>query len=270
MEHFEKGVRYIYKEGEYADDMSSETLTQTDASPPELTIDKEGWEPGVLEKVLWDRRRSQTEQRQRRRGQERGLCGNIICNLSDVSESLHSSTSDGSSADTSSRSSAGSDCTSADTDSESDSNRSSASSSGSDAHRGVAQATSVNKALGSDNVGFKLLAKLGWQQGQGLGAAGDGIVEPIRLQTRFSTVRGASARGRRRGRFHSKGTERASLGIGRQKASGAQKPPPVANTETDTRLADDFESYRKQMSSAYKHSSSTQRHLHRDKPQDTP
>ncbi|KAJ2006415.1 hypothetical protein GGI04_001887, partial [Coemansia thaxteri] len=180
------------------------------------------------------------------------------------------STSDGSSADTSSRSSAGSDCTSADTDSESDSNRSSASSSGSDAHRGVAQATSVNKALGSDNVGFKLLAKLGWQQGQGLGAAGDGIVEPIRLQTRFSTVRGASARGRRRGRFHSKGTERASLGIGRQKASGAQKPPPVANTETDTRLADDFESYRKQMSSAYKHSSSTQRHLHRDKPQDTP
>jgi splicing factor 4 len=30
-----------------------------------------------------------------------------------------------------------------------------------------------------DNIGFKMLQKLGWSQGQGLGSNGAGIVEPI-------------------------------------------------------------------------------------------
>uniref|UniRef100_A0A2A4IVW2 G-patch domain-containing protein n=2 Tax=Heliothinae TaxID=95178 RepID=A0A2A4IVW2_HELVI len=33
--------------------------------------------------------------------------------------------------------------------------------------------------LKEDNVGFKMLQKLGWTEGQGLGAEGSGIVEPI-------------------------------------------------------------------------------------------
>ncbi|KAJ2069649.1 SURP and G-patch domain-containing protein 1 [Coemansia sp. S2] len=134
-------------------------------------------------------------------------------------------------------------------DSDSDSDGSSDSSSV------VVRPTSVNKALGSDNVGFKMLEKLGWQQGQGLGAAGNGIVEPIRLATRFSSVRGARGRGRGRGR----GVERASLGTGRRPAA---QPLPDDG-------ADGFESYRQQMSSVYKNSS--QWHMqHHDKAADKP
>lgn len=33
--------------------------------------------------------------------------------------------------------------------------------------------------LKEDNIGFKMLQKLGWQEGQGLGSEGTGIVEPI-------------------------------------------------------------------------------------------
>lgn len=33
--------------------------------------------------------------------------------------------------------------------------------------------------LREDNIGFKMLQKLGWQEGQGLGSEGTGIVEPI-------------------------------------------------------------------------------------------
>lgn len=30
-----------------------------------------------------------------------------------------------------------------------------------------------------DNIGFKMLQKLGWSQGQGLGTNGEGIIEPV-------------------------------------------------------------------------------------------
>lgn len=30
-----------------------------------------------------------------------------------------------------------------------------------------------------DNIGFKMLQKMGWTDGQGLGAAGQGIVVPV-------------------------------------------------------------------------------------------
>lgn len=33
--------------------------------------------------------------------------------------------------------------------------------------------------LKEDNIGFKMLQKLGWQEGQGLGTEGTGIVEPV-------------------------------------------------------------------------------------------
>lgn len=33
--------------------------------------------------------------------------------------------------------------------------------------------------LKEDNIGFKMLQKLGWSEGQGLGSSGSGIVEPV-------------------------------------------------------------------------------------------
>lgn len=33
--------------------------------------------------------------------------------------------------------------------------------------------------LKEDNIGFKMLQKLGWSEGQGLGSKGSGIVEPV-------------------------------------------------------------------------------------------
>lgn len=30
-----------------------------------------------------------------------------------------------------------------------------------------------------DNIGFKMLQKLGWTEGEGLGSSGSGIVEPV-------------------------------------------------------------------------------------------
>ena len=33
--------------------------------------------------------------------------------------------------------------------------------------------------LANDNKGFKLLQKMGWNEGQGLGASAQGIVNPI-------------------------------------------------------------------------------------------
>ncbi|KAJ2026998.1 SURP and G-patch domain-containing protein 1 [Coemansia sp. S610] len=203
LDHFERGVCCIYDEGEAV------------ADP--MVIDKEGWEPGVLEKVLWDRRQSSVDSRRWKGAQAKAHCGNLVCSLSDVSESS------GSSGDSTSE-------TSSDSDSD-DSSDSSV----------VVRPTSVHKALGSDNVGFKMLEKLGWRKGQGLGAAGNGIVEPIRLSTRFSTVRGGRGRGRGRGR----GVERASLGTGRRPA-----PQPLPGGGTD-----DFESYRKKMSSVYENAS---------------
>ncbi|KAL6070712.1 G-patch domain-containing protein [Balamuthia mandrillaris] len=40
---------------------------------------------------------------------------------------------------------------------------------------------SMDKALDEDNIGFRLLQKMGWKAGQGLGKEGSGIVAPIRV-----------------------------------------------------------------------------------------
>lgn len=40
---------------------------------------------------------------------------------------------------------------------------------------------SVEKPLGSDNIGAKLLKKMGWKEGEGLGRDASGIVEPIKV-----------------------------------------------------------------------------------------
>ena len=40
--------------------------------------------------------------------------------------------------------------------------------------------------LNAENIGFKLLQKLGWQQGQGLGKANQGIQEPVNKYTNLT------------------------------------------------------------------------------------
>jgi hypothetical protein len=43
----------------------------------------------------------------------------------------------------------------------------------------------MDKPLERDNLGYKLILKMGWKEGGGLGREATGIVEPIRLSTTF-------------------------------------------------------------------------------------
>ncbi|KAI8323718.1 hypothetical protein GQ54DRAFT_94996 [Martensiomyces pterosporus] len=245
--HFEKGIRYIYKEGEFEDRdnpfaQGPEQMNMGTAKDgtEHIAIDREGWEPGVLEKILWDRRRGRAERKRWKRAQERARKQQKRRELSDHTDS--SNTSSGSSA-----SSSDGDSSSSDSDSSADtSDSTSSSSSEGESERGNVQPTSINKAIGSENIGFKLLSKLGWQQGQGLGAASEGITEPIRPPTRFSSGRTNSSQGRRGGKGRKgKQAVRAVMGGG-----------PEETNNNNNNGDDQFESYRKQMSSSYKKSAS--------------
>ncbi|KAJ1728211.1 hypothetical protein LPJ72_005575 [Coemansia sp. Benny D160-2] len=276
--HFERGLCYIYKEGEFRDrdnpfaSRDSQHVAGSQHPPPAI-MDKDGWEPGALERVLWDRRRGSAQRRRWRRirdRERRRAAGEDVSSSSESSASGDSkeeedgstSSSSGSDSDSSSGSSSASSARSGHPARQRANPRRSANSTGG--------SSSVNRAIGSDNVGFKMLARLGWQQGQGLGASNDGIVEPIRPQTRFSTVRNTKGstqggryhhqqqqrRGRRRGAGSKRGApvERASLGTGRL-GHDADKPAPtdssLADAAADNKAGDEFETYRMQMSSAY-------------------
>ncbi|KAJ2764717.1 hypothetical protein IWQ56_004382 [Coemansia nantahalensis] len=219
MAAFEEGVRYIYKEGEFEDrDDPLALAAGGDDAAKSMAIDREGWAPGVLETVLWKRRQ---ERAQRRREQQRG----------DDTSDLSSSGGSSSDSDDGSGSSSSGSPSSSEYDGGGGARKRHAAAA-------AAKPTSINRALGSDNLGFKLLAKLGWQEGQGLGAAGDGIVEPIRLQTRFSTVRqGRPGSAPRRGK--GKRVVRPSLGVGR---TGDERVPEITD--------DHLEQFRRQKSHA--------------------
>lgn len=62
-------------------------------------------------------------------------------------------------------------------------------------------------------VGHKLLSKMGWSDGEGLGVRGDGRVDPIRHGRRRSVVAPAS-RGNRRADAESGGARRNATGVG--------------------------------------------------------
>ncbi|CAM9903570.1 unnamed protein product [Pylaiella littoralis] len=49
-------------------------------------------------------------------------------------------------------------------------------------------AASLDKPIGEENRGFRLLMKMGWKLGQGLGAKGDGITVPVVLGTQVATL----------------------------------------------------------------------------------
>lgn len=42
--------------------------------------------------------------------------------------------------------------------------------------------------IGEENRGFRLLKKMGWKQGQGLGVNGDGITVPVVLKSQVATL----------------------------------------------------------------------------------
>ncbi|KAJ1874533.1 hypothetical protein LPJ55_001393 [Coemansia sp. RSA 990] len=218
---FDKGVRYIYKEDEFEfrdDPLELATYKGRENIDDAVDIDKNGWTPGVLEKVLWDRRKGGEQRLKWERKQER------------VKRRL-----EGETVETESESSSAS--------SETSSSSSESESSDSDSSSLLpARPTSINKAIGSDNKGFQLLSKLGWQQGQGLGASSEGIVEPVRLSTRFSTIK--STRGKSSHKAKGKQVQRASLGTGRIETPLEQTPEP--DTE------DIYETYRMNMSTMYK------------------
>jgi hypothetical protein len=44
------------------------------------------------------------------------------------------------------------------------------------------KSTSVDIELSEDNAGRKMLMKMGWMQGKGLGKNEDGIIEPVVIQ----------------------------------------------------------------------------------------
>lgn len=46
----------------------------------------------------------------------------------------------------------------------------------------------VSQPIGAENRGFRLLAKMGWKVGQGLGVRGHGIIEPVVLKSQVAML----------------------------------------------------------------------------------
>lgn len=81
-----------------------------------------------------------------------------------------------------------------------------------------AAAIENRNAIKSDNIGHRLLSKMGWKEGSGTGAAGNGITAPLKA-----------------------GGTQDSMGLGAQKRG-------EVTVEDDA-----FEQYRKRMQEGYKH-----------------
>ena len=57
----------------------------------------------------------------------------------------------------------------------------------------MAQELEHRNAIRSDNIGHKLLSKMGWKEGQGVGAAGNGMTAPIQAGGMKGDNRGLGA-----------------------------------------------------------------------------
>jgi splicing factor 4 len=89
----------------------------------------------------------------------------------------------------------------------------------------------AQSAIGSDNIGHKLLQKMGWKEGKGIGAKEDGRTAPVAATGPGGAASAAAA---------AAGMRQDTLGLGAQ-AHGAVE----AND-------DPFEQYRKRMMLGYK------------------
>lgn len=56
-------------------------------------------------------------------------------------------------------------------------------------------AASVETSIAPENKGFKMLAKLGWSEGQALGSNKTGILEPVRRTKNIQTLLGVKDNG---------------------------------------------------------------------------
>ena len=56
-----------------------------------------------------------------------------------------------------------------------------------------AKALEEKIAIGKDNIGHKLLSKMGWTEGEGVGAAKSGITAPVQVWSRRGWLRISSA-----------------------------------------------------------------------------
>ncbi|KAJ1863085.1 hypothetical protein LPJ73_000611 [Coemansia sp. RSA 2703] len=214
-EAFDKGVRFIYREGEFAD--SDQAI---DASI--VGMDNDGWQiNNKQEEFLHEPRSAQTSFSASGSSSEETSSSEQSSDDEDDNSDVGNESNDDLSS-TSSQSSS----------SPSSSSYSSYSSASLDEDKSLLPAN-VNKALGSDNIGFKMLSKLGWREGEGLGAESEGIREPICLNTRFGNPRG----GKRK-----RGQKRAALDTGR-----TEKRKAALEDNLDPAYAD----YRKRKSSDY-------------------
>jgi hypothetical protein len=57
----------------------------------------------------------------------------------------------------------------------------------------MAQELEHRNAIQADNIGHKLLSKMGWKEGQGVGAAGNGMTAPIQAGGMKGDNRGLGA-----------------------------------------------------------------------------
>jgi hypothetical protein len=42
--------------------------------------------------------------------------------------------------------------------------------------------------IGSESFGHRMMQKMGWQEGKGLGQTGEGLVDPVQQRMRFGTA----------------------------------------------------------------------------------
>jgi splicing factor 4 len=100
--------------------------------------------------------------------------------------------------------------------------------------QGAERAAAQNAGgLGADNIGHKLLQKMGWKEGEGLGGTGGGRTEPV------AAVGGPGGAAVAPG----------AAGAGSSGGLGLGAAPHAAAEEGD----DEFTLYRKRMQTAYKY-----------------
>ena len=97
---------------------------------------------------------------------------------------------------------------------------------GSDNPNEKTEISHVDKSISSTNKGFKMLSKLGWKEGDGLGKTEQGRVEPVKLELRAERA-GLGTAGSSFPKIDAKSKEKQELWLKTQKRFENIKDPPV-------------------------------------------